>query len=241
MSGKLFVITAPSGAGKTSLIEAVMRNDPSLKISVSYTTRAPRQGEKDGVDYHFVDEKTFRAMQKRGEFLESAEVHGNYYGTAKKVILDAIAKGEDLILDVFDRRRAARLVERGDAVVDVPDLLQPRGNRPPNQIARRLRLRPVARQVAIESKNRRSARADRGVLRVERASRRCRHQAEQQRGHRRDQPDPEPHDILRFLTEMGRGQSPANDRGDQCCAECADECSQAENNSVHRWNLLRPI
>jgi guanylate kinase len=98
--GQLFVITAPSGAGKTSLIEAVMRDDPSLKISVSYTTRAPRKGEKDGVDYHFVDEKTFRAMQKRGEFLESAEVHGNHYGTAKKVILDAIAKGEDLILEI---------------------------------------------------------------------------------------------------------------------------------------------
>jgi len=98
--GQLFVITAPSGAGKTSLIEAVMRDDPSLKISVSYTTRPPRKGEKDGVDYHFVDEKTFRAMQKRGEFLESAEVHGNHYGTAKQVILDAVAKGEDLILEI---------------------------------------------------------------------------------------------------------------------------------------------
>ena len=62
MSGKLFVVTAPSGAGKTSLIDAVMRDDPSLKISVSYTTRKPRPGEKDGVDYHFVDERTFRAM-----------------------------------------------------------------------------------------------------------------------------------------------------------------------------------
>ena len=100
MKGKLFVITAPSGAGKTSLIEAVMRDDPSLKISVSYTTRAPRKGEKDGLDYHFVDEKTFRAMQRRGEFLESAEVHGNHYGTAKSVILEAIAKGEDLILEI---------------------------------------------------------------------------------------------------------------------------------------------
>ena len=64
MSGKLFVITAPSGAGKTSLIDAVMREDPSLKISVSYTTRAPRPDEKNGVDYHFVDEATFRAMRE---------------------------------------------------------------------------------------------------------------------------------------------------------------------------------
>ena len=98
--GRLFVVTAPSGAGKTSLIDAVMRDDPSLKISVSYTTRAPRPGEKEGVDYHFVDEQTFRAMRERGEFLESAEVHGNHYGTAKRVILDAVANGEDIILEI---------------------------------------------------------------------------------------------------------------------------------------------
>lgn len=77
-----------------------MKDDPTLKISVSYTTRKPRPGEKEGVDYHFVDERTFRAMQERGDFLESAEVHGNHYGTAKQVILDAIAKGEDLILEI---------------------------------------------------------------------------------------------------------------------------------------------
>jgi guanylate kinase len=100
MTGKLFVITAPSGAGKTSLIDAVMRDDPSLKISVSYTTRAPRKGEKDGVDYHFVDEARFRQMQARGEFLESAEVHGNHYGTSKQVILDAVKRGDDLILEI---------------------------------------------------------------------------------------------------------------------------------------------
>ena len=100
MSGKLFVVTAPSGAGKTSLIDAVMKADPSLKISVSYTTRKPRPGEQDGVDYHFVDAKTFSRMRERGEFLESAEVHGNHYGTAKQVILDAVAKGEDIILEI---------------------------------------------------------------------------------------------------------------------------------------------
>jgi len=98
--GTLFVITAPSGAGKTSLIDAVMRDDPSLKISVSYTTRKPRPGEKDGVDYHFVDEPTFQAMRERGDFLESAQVHGNHYGTAKKVILDAVARGDDIILEI---------------------------------------------------------------------------------------------------------------------------------------------
>ena len=100
MSGELFVITAPSGAGKTSLIDAVMREDPSLKISVSYTTRAPRPGEKHGVDYHYVDDAAFLAMRERGEFLESAEVHGNRYGTSKQVILDSVKRGEDLILEI---------------------------------------------------------------------------------------------------------------------------------------------
>jgi guanylate kinase len=100
MNGKLFVITAPSGAGKTSLIDAIMRDDPSLKVSVSYTTRAPRRGEQNGVDYHFVADGTFLAMQQRGEFLESAEVHGYRYGTSKQVITDALKRGEDLILEI---------------------------------------------------------------------------------------------------------------------------------------------
>jgi guanylate kinase len=100
MSGTLFVITAPSGAGKTSLIDAIMSDDPSLKVSVSYTTRAPRRGEKNGVDYHFVDDATFLTMKQRGEFLESAEVHGYRYGTSKKVITDALTRGEDLILEI---------------------------------------------------------------------------------------------------------------------------------------------
>jgi guanylate kinase len=94
------VITAPSGAGKTSLIEALMKDDPSLKLSISYTTRAPRPGEKDGVDYHFVDNATFLAMRDRGEFLESAEVHGNRYGTSRQVINEAAGRGEDLILEI---------------------------------------------------------------------------------------------------------------------------------------------
>ena len=98
--GKLFVITAPSGAGKTSLIEALMKADPSLKLSISYTTRSPRPGEQNAVDYHFVDDATFLAMKGRDEFLESAEVHGYRYGTSKKVITDALQRGEDLILEI---------------------------------------------------------------------------------------------------------------------------------------------
>ena len=100
MSGLLFVITAPSGAGKTSLIEALLKEDPRLKLSVSYTTRAPRPGEVNGREYHFVDEQAFLAMLQRGEFLESAEVHGNRYGTSQAVIREALARGEDLVLEI---------------------------------------------------------------------------------------------------------------------------------------------
>jgi guanylate kinase len=99
-AGRLFVITAPSGAGKTSLIEALIRDDPSLQLSISYTTRAPRPGEKNGVDYHFVDDAEFLAMRGRGDFVESAEVHGYRYGTSKRVIADALARGRNLILEI---------------------------------------------------------------------------------------------------------------------------------------------
>jgi guanylate kinase len=94
------VITAPSGAGKTSLIEALIRDDPSLQLSISYTTRAPRPGEKNGVDYHFVDDAEFLAMRGRGDFVESAEVHGYRYGTSRRVITDALARGRNLILEI---------------------------------------------------------------------------------------------------------------------------------------------
>jgi guanylate kinase len=100
MSGKLFVITAPSGAGKSSLINALLKDDPRLKLSISYTTRAPRPGEQNGREYHFVDDATFLAMRSRGEFLESAEVHGYRYGTAKQVIDRALERGEDLVLEI---------------------------------------------------------------------------------------------------------------------------------------------
>jgi len=100
MKGRLFVITAPSGAGKSSLIQAMLKDDPSLRLSVSYTTRPPRPGEQNGREYHFVDEREFLAMRARGEFLESAEVHGNRYGTAKRVIGEALEHGHDLLLEI---------------------------------------------------------------------------------------------------------------------------------------------
>jgi guanylate kinase len=100
MSGLLFVITAPSGAGKSSLIDALLKDDPRLRLSISYTTRAPRPGEVNGREYHFVDDKTFLSMLERSEFLESAEVHGNRYGTSQAVIREALARGQDLMLEI---------------------------------------------------------------------------------------------------------------------------------------------
>ncbi len=100
MTGLLIVITAPSGAGKSSLIASALKADPALRLSVSYTTRAPRPGEQDGREYHFVDEKVFIEMLGRGEFLESAEVHGYRYGTADAVINRELADKHDLILEI---------------------------------------------------------------------------------------------------------------------------------------------
>ena len=98
--GKLFVVTAPSGAGKTSLTKALLAAEPGLKLSTSYTTRAPRAGEREGREYHFVDEPTFLAMRDRGEFLENALVHGNRYGTSKRVIAETLEQGQDLVLEI---------------------------------------------------------------------------------------------------------------------------------------------
>ncbi|MCL5061951.1 MAG: guanylate kinase [Nitrospiraceae bacterium] len=98
--GNLFVISAPSGAGKTTLCQKLREVIPDLKFSVSYTTRKPRTGEIDGVHYIFVDEDEFRAMIADGEFVEWAQVHGNFYGTSKKRIEDMINGGFDVILDI---------------------------------------------------------------------------------------------------------------------------------------------
>jgi guanylate kinase len=100
MSGNLFIIAAPSGAGKSSLVTAVMAEDPNLALSVSYTTRAPRPGEQNGREYHFVDVATFLSMLSRGEFLEAAEVHGNHYGTSQRWLNDARASGRDIVLEI---------------------------------------------------------------------------------------------------------------------------------------------
>jgi guanylate kinase len=100
MTGNLFIVSAPSGAGKSSLVSAALAEDKGLALSVSYTTRPPRAGEVNGREYRFVDRKTFDSMLERGEFLESAEVHGNRYGTSQKWIAEARAKGLDILLEI---------------------------------------------------------------------------------------------------------------------------------------------
>ena len=100
MIGHLFIVAAPSGAGKTTLVRMLLDHDPGIRVSVSSTTRLPRPGEENGRAYHFVDVQNFLEMVGRGEFLEWAEVHGNYYGTSKRWIESEIAAGRDVLLEI---------------------------------------------------------------------------------------------------------------------------------------------
>ncbi|HVS25793.1 MAG TPA: guanylate kinase [Burkholderiales bacterium] len=100
MTGNLFIVAAASGAGKTSLVRALLDNDPRVRKSVSCSTRAPRAGEVNGQHYNFVSQQKFSEMLKRGEFLEHAEVHGNYYGTSKNWVEDAMKGGGDILLEI---------------------------------------------------------------------------------------------------------------------------------------------
>src|SRR3990167_3681072 len=108
--GNLFVVAAPSGAGKSSLVNALLELDAKLAVSVSHTTREPRGQEQHGREYWFVSEEEFQAMQTRGEFLESAEVHKNFYGTSRAAIQHRIEQGEDVVLEID--YQGARQVKR---------------------------------------------------------------------------------------------------------------------------------
>ncbi|HEX9179484.1 MAG TPA: guanylate kinase [Burkholderiales bacterium] len=108
MSGILFVVSAPSGAGKTSLVKGLIHGGSGVRLSVSFTTRAPRSGEVDGRDYHFVARERFIEMQKAGEFLESAEVYGNLYGTSHRWVGEQLALGQDVLLEI-DTQGAAQV------------------------------------------------------------------------------------------------------------------------------------
>ena len=146
-TGNLFVIAAPSGGGKTSLVRALLAREPGIRLSVSYTTRPPRPGETDGVDYHFVDEPRFLALKARGEFLEHAHVHGNWYATSATWLRRQVEAGDDVLLEI-DWQGAAQVRQLIPSTVGIfvlpPSLqvlkerLERRGQDSPAVIARRL-------------------------------------------------------------------------------------------------------
>ena len=148
MSGSLIIVAAPSGAGKSSLVNTLLERDARLALSVSYTSRAMRSGEKDGRDYHFVTRAAFLAMREQGEFLESAEVHGNLYGTSKQWIEAEMKGGRDIVLEI-DCQGAGQVKHLFPAAVGVfilpPSIaelekrLRGRGTDPEPEIAQRMR------------------------------------------------------------------------------------------------------
>lgn len=122
MTGNLFIVSAPSGAGKTTLVTAVSQRDARVKESVSFTSRAPRAGETEGEHYHFVSRAEFEAMIERGDFLEWAEVHGNLYGTSRHRVEELRAAGRDVILtiDVQGAEQARNLFPNAVGVFVLP-------------------------------------------------------------------------------------------------------------------------
>jgi len=115
MKGQLYIISAPSGAGKTSLVSALLRSESDLGLSVSHTTRPQRPNENNGVHYHFTEKSAFEAMISRDEFLEYANVFGNYYGTSHAAIEDVLDTGHDLILEI-DWQGAQQVRKKHDQV-----------------------------------------------------------------------------------------------------------------------------
>ncbi|HZP67340.1 MAG TPA: guanylate kinase [Rudaea sp.] len=135
MTGTLFIVAAPSGAGKTSLTRALLESEPGMLLSVSYTSRAPRPNEVDGVHYHFVDRAQFEAMIARGEFFEHAVVHGDLKGTARAPVERALAEGRDVLLEI-DWQGARQVREKLAGTVSVFILPPSRA-----ELERRLRAR----------------------------------------------------------------------------------------------------
>jgi guanylate kinase len=146
-SGCLFVLAAPSGGGKTSLTRELLIREPGIRLSVSYTTRPPRPGEQDGVDYHFVEETRFAALAAAGEFLEHAQVHGSWYATSATWLRQQVADGRDVLLEI-DWQGAAqvrKLIPSAVSIFILPpsiesleERLQKRGQDSDAVIARRL-------------------------------------------------------------------------------------------------------
>ncbi|MEA3467403.1 MAG: guanylate kinase [Thermodesulfobacteriota bacterium] len=155
-TGQLFILSAPSGAGKTTILKKVMKQVPHLAFSVSHTTRSPRNGEENGVDYHFVSVDEFLLMQEQDLFLEWAEVHGNYYGTSRPSVLEQLKLGQDIILDI-DIQGAA-IIARDKSVQAVTVFVAPpslaelenrlRGRGTDSNETIELRLKNVAKEMA---------------------------------------------------------------------------------------------
>jgi len=145
MAGILFIISAPSGSGKSTLVNELRRLVPGLEFSVSYTTRAPRGSEENGREYHFITREKFEEMIRNDQFLEHADVFGNYYGTAKHVFEDAAARGNDLVLDI-DVQGAALVKAKHPEAVSIFIL-------PPTRqtLEKRLRNRSVHEGSAVDS------------------------------------------------------------------------------------------
>jgi guanylate kinase len=147
MSGVLFIVSSPSGGGKTSLVKTLLEAEPQLRLSVSYTTRPPRPGETDGRDYHFVTASVFERMLEAGEFLESAVIYGNCYGTSQKLIEREQAQGHDVVLEIDWQgaqqiRRVMRQVVSVFILPPSPEVLEARlrarGQDSEDVVARRL-------------------------------------------------------------------------------------------------------
>ena len=146
--GRIFVISAPSGGGKSSLISRVLKRDPGLTLATSHTSRPPRKGERDGREYHFVSHADFLAMRGRGQFVEWVRLHGNLYGTSRKELDSLLKEGRDILLDV-DIRGAASVADIYPDAVSVfvlpPSLevleerLRKRGSEEEEQVQTRLR------------------------------------------------------------------------------------------------------
>lgn len=146
-SGSLYMVVAPSGAGKSTLVNALLQQEPSIKLSISYTTRAPRPGEQHGREYYFTTVEDFLARRNAGEFLEWAEVHGNFYGTSRILISEEMKAGTDVLLEI-DWQGAQQVKKQFPQAVGIfilppsiaalEERLKKRGQDEPNVITRRL-------------------------------------------------------------------------------------------------------